>query len=266
MNIHSKSAPIAPGLWREEDLWPRREEPDVRTEIANRFMPFAKSIALRYTSTAEPTDDLIQVASVGLMNAIKRYDPDSGHPFVAFASPTIHGELKRHFRDRVSGLRLPRGVYERVGRIEIVISNLRGELGREPTTTEIAESMQISELEVEEAREAVDSRHPKPLKRDEDGDEAGGLEEHLGIVDQGFDLAEERIAVSEALSQLDAEDRTIILLRFWDELSQSEIADRVGCSQMQISRKLRQILDRLNELVGAPEAGQVTAGSGAIGQ
>lgn len=216
-------------------------------------MAFAKSIALRYAGGAESTDDLVQVANVGLMNAIKRYDPASGNPFVAFASPTINGELKRHFRDRVSTVRLPRGVYERIGRIEIAGNSLRGQLGREPTTEEIAAAVHCSPTEVEEAAQGIDSRHPTPLRRDDADREHGVLEEHLGALDQAFDLVEDRIATNAALKQLAPEERRIIALRFGHELSQSQIATRVGCSQMQVSRKLKQILNRLTELTGSPQ-------------
>ncbi len=248
MSIDHRNAPISPGLWNEADLWPRREEPGVREEIATRFLPFAKSIALRYRSSAEPFDDLVQVANLGLMNAIDRFDHESGHPFTAFASATINGELKRHFRDRVSSVRLPRGVYERVGRAEIATSELRGSLGREPSTEEIADAADCSPDQIEEAQLGVAVRHPLPLQWDDEDDEAGGvLEEHVGVEDRDFRLAEDHILAIEALEKLDSEDRLIIVLRFRDELSQSEIAGRLGCSQMQVSRRLRRILDELNE-------------------
>ena len=248
MSIDHQSAPSSPGLWNEADLWPRRDEPEVREEIATRFLPFAKSIALRYRSSAEPFDDLIQVANLGLMNAIDRFDPESGHPFTAFASATINGELKRHFRDRVSSVRLPRGVYERVGRAEIATSELRGSLGREPSNEEIAEAADCSPDQVEEAQLGVAVRHPVPLQTDDDEVEGSGiLEDHVGVEDPDFGLAEDRMLALNVLEKLEGDDRTIIVLRYRDELSQSEIADRLGCSQMQISRRLRKILDELNE-------------------
>jgi RNA polymerase sigma-B factor len=258
MSIHRDTVPGNPGLWCEEDLWKHRDEPPVRAEIANRFLAFAKSIALRYKSRAESLDDLIQVANVGLMNAVDRYDPESGNPFVAFAAPTIHGELKRHFRDHVSSLRLPRGVYERIGKVEMATSRLRGELGREPETAEIARAVQCTEDEVREAWQGADSRHPTALRREED-EESGILEEHLGVEDDGFELIENRITTREALEDLDPQDRAIIVLRYRDELSQSQIANQIGCSQMQISRKLRQILDQLNESIRNPAPTEIGA-------
>lgn len=262
MSISKESAPYTPGLWSESDLWPSRDIPAVRAEIASRFVSFAKSIALRYATPAESSDDLVQVANVGLMNAISRYNADSGNPFLSFASPTIHGELKRHFRDRVSSVRLPRGVYERVGRMEAATRTLRGDLGREPTDSELARSACCSEREVDEAREAVEARHPTPLKRGSKDDGAGVFEEHFGSPDQGFSLAEDRMVASAALRKLSRNEREMIVLRYRDELSQSQIAARVGCSQMQVSRKLRQILDRLGELAQRPDEQPAVTGEG----
>lgn len=230
----------------------------MKAEIANRFVALAKSIALRYKSRAESIDDLIQVANVGLMNAIERFDPEAGNAFVAFAAPTIHGELKRHFRDHVSSLRLPRGIYERIGKIELATGKLRGELGREPETAEIAAVVQCSPDQVLEALEGADSRHPSSLRRDEE-QESGILEEHLGTEDEGFELTEDRITTREALVDLDPEDQKIIILRFQDEMSQSQIADQIGCSQMQVSRKLKQILDQLHESIS--NSGPVQVGA-----
>ena len=105
-----------PGLLEvKSDLWRHRNEPQVRQELTERFLPYAKSVAIKYRGEAEALEDLIQIASLGLVNAIERYEPERGLPFLAFASPTIHGELKRHFRDRVSAIRIPRGIYERIG-------------------------------------------------------------------------------------------------------------------------------------------------------
>ncbi len=240
------------GLVNEADLWPRRDEPEVRAELAQRFLAYAKSIGIRYRGQAESTEDLVQVASVGLMNAIERYDPSRGLPFIAFASPTIHGELKRHFRDRVSTLKVPRAVYERIGDMESVIADLRTGLAHEPSTDEIADAMGCSEGDVLEARMATQARNPEGFI-DSSDDEGRNSEELLGIEDEGFGLAEDRSVTREALSELDDRDRAILTLRFRDELSQSQIAKSLGCSQMQVSRRLRSILDALHDRVhGAP--------------
>lgn len=254
MFFSRESAPNSPGLWREEDLWEARSEPMARRELIERFRPYAKSIALRYRGTAERTEDLIQVANLGLLNAIDRYDPESGSTFLAFASPTVHGELKRHFRDRVSSLRLPRAIYERVGKIEATVGQLRSDLGTEPSSSDIAQLLGCSRDEVEEALEATRSRHPAPLWHDEGED--GVSEEHLGSDDRELESSEIRLDATRALKMLSGDDRSMIELRFKNELSQSQIADRMGCSQMQVSRKLRQILDRLEKAMETDEAEQ----------
>jgi RNA polymerase sigma-B factor len=238
------------GLWPEADLWAHREEDAVRTELVGRFVPFAKSIALRYNGRAESLDDLIQVANLGLMKAIDRFDPGKGHPFMAFASSTINGELKRHFRDRVSTVKLPRSIYERIGEIESVASDLRNSLGREPTTTEIAGYIRCPEEEVDEAVGAATARNPTPLQYEDEDEDGRVLEEHIGTVDDGFELTEDRIAVGEAVGRLGPADRSLLRMRFEEELPQREIGERLGCSQMQVSRRLRRVLDHLGDEAG----------------
>lgn len=235
-------------LAKESDLWPRRDEAAVRAELASRFLAFAKSIAMRYRGKAETVDDLVQVASIGLMNAITRFDPDKGVPFLAFASPTIHGELKRHFRDRVSIMRVPRAVYDRIGQMDSVIADLRSSLAHEPGISEIAEAMGCSDTEVLDARGASQTRNPISLRSGED-EEEGVIEEHLGAVDEGFEKSEDLIVTREALTHLSNGDRRIIQLRFHEELTQSQIAAQIGCSQMQVSRRIRSILQDMNDTV-----------------
>jgi RNA polymerase sigma-B factor len=235
-------------LRKEADLWPRREEPAVRAELADRFLAYAKSIALRYRSQAESLDDLVQVASVGLMNAIERYDPARGLPFVAFASPTINGELKRHFRDRVSTMKVPRAVYERIGVMEKVVADLRSGLSHEPSNAEIAKAMGCSEGDLREAQEATQVRNPSGLSEGSD-EQDRTTEERFGFEDEGFGKVEDRLVTGDALKRLSDRDRAIVTLRFRDELSQAQIAESLGCSQMQISRRLRSILDSLHQQV-----------------
>lgn len=239
-----------PGLWQEAALWEHRSETAVRAELVNRFLPFAKSVALRYNGRAESLDDLIQVANLGLMKAIDRFDPDKGHPFMAFASSTIHGELKRHFRDRVSTVRLPRGLYERIGEIEMVSSDLRQDLQREPSPSEIADHLGCSLEEVLDSYGASQSRNPMPLQFEGESED-GLLEEHIGSEDHGYELTEDRLAVSEVIDRLGPTDRSLIQMRFGEELPQWEIGEKLGCSQMQVSRRLRRLMDRLNTDVTA---------------
>lgn len=254
VNQDSEANPFQAGLADEADLWACRDtDPRAREELVNRYLAFAKSVAVRYRSQAESLDDLVQVASLGLVNAINRFDPDRGIPFIAFASPTIAGELKRHFRDRTSAMRLPRSLYDRIGKIDIVVSDLTSRLNRDPSVSEIASEMNAEEQEVIEAFEAGQNRHLVSLDCNPvsgDGD-SGSLAERLGEEDLNFGTAESRIVLHEAMDDLSSEERTVIRLRFRDELTQSEIADQIGHSQMHVSRMLRRILDRMNERIPA---------------
>ena len=229
------------GLLEEDQLWQRRTETAARRELTERFLPYAKSIAIRYRSEAESLDDLIQIASLGLVNAIDRYDPERGLPFLAFASPTIHGELKRHFRDRVSAVRIPRGIYERIGRLESVERDLDGNSDRPASAAEVAEAMGCTAEQVLEAREAVRTRHAIGL--DSPGrDEETTLEETIGSEDLGYEKVDERILLSDVLGGLERSDREIVILRYREELSQSQIATHIGCSQMHVSQKAQKDL------------------------
>src|SRR3954465_3006423 len=152
---------VAEGLATDEELLMRfyeTRDPTVREELVNRYMQFARGMALRYRSGNEPTEDLIQVASLGLVNAIERFDPTRGIPFLGFAAPTVLGELRRHFRDRVWNLRLPRGLQERVSKMDETITKLTGRFERSPTIREIASYLEISEDDVLEAFAAGDAR------------------------------------------------------------------------------------------------------------
>jgi RNA polymerase sigma-B factor len=251
MKAGREAAKNSPALWNERELWHRREEPAVRSELARRFLPLARRIARRYKSRAERSDDIVQVASLGLMNAIQRFDPTAGSTFPAFASPTINGELKRHFRDRVSTLRLPRSLYERIGRIESATSELRGRLGREPSEAEVAEATDCTRSELDAARVGVDSRHPETMQRDDDS-EGHALEERIGETEKGYGITERRMTAGRALKQLNPRDRDLIGMRYRERMSQSQIADRIGCSQMQVSRRLKQVLNRLNDMTREP--------------
>lgn len=244
-----------PGLAEEADLWAARDtDPRACDELAERYLAYAKSIALKYRSGVESFDDLVQVASLGLVNAIRRFDPDRGLPFIAFASPTITGELKRHFRDRTSTMHLPRSLYDRIGRLDAATSALTGELNREPTVGEIAARMEATESEVNEAVDASLNRHPVSLDRPPRQTEHDGFSpaEWLGEEDDNFELTEERILLHEAFEQLETREQEVLRMRFRDGMTQSEIARRIGRSQMHVSRLLRRTLDHMrDDLPGA---------------
>ena len=226
--------------------------PVVREELVGRFMPLARRLASRYSGGAEPFDDLVQVASVGLVKAIDRFDPERGTAFSTFAVPTILGELKRHFRDRGWSIHVPREVQERILKVEKALADLPSRLGRAPTVDDIAERLGVTIDQVLEAMHASQGHHAVSLDASPamgDGEEPAPLRERIGSVDLGFETVEYGAAIQGALSEISQRDREILHLRFVEDLTQSEIADRVGVSQMHVSRILRATLEILRNAV-----------------
>jgi len=214
-------------------------------------MPFAKRLALRYRGASESFDDLLQVANLGLLNAIDRFDPERGIPFTAFASPTILGELKRHFRDRVWAVRVPRGLHDRLAEVEKATTALTRQLQRSPSIGEIAERLELEQTDVLEAMEASRNRRPLSLDRPasaEDSEESAPGE-WIGAEDEAFELVEGRLALDAALPYLDERERFVLRLRFAEDMTQSQIAERIGHSQMHVSRILRGALARIREQI-----------------
>jgi RNA polymerase sigma-B factor len=209
-------------------------------------------MARRYAGVAEPYDDLVQVAGLGLLNAIDRFDVDRGIPFVGFAKPTIMGELKRYLRDKVWTIRVPRALHDQMARIETATEELTEELSRPPSPQQLAEHLRVDVADVLEALEARDNRRPLALDRPirGDGEEEASPPEWIGEVDGGYELVEERLTVETILPSLDAREREVLRLRFVEDLPQSEIATRIGCSQMHVSRLLRTTLERMREASG----------------
>jgi RNA polymerase sigma-B factor len=231
-------------LWRR---FARDRDAATREELVRRYMPFAKRLALRYRGASESFDDLLQVANLGLINAIDRFDPDRGIPFTAFASPTILGELKRHFRDRVWTVRVPRGLHDRIAEVDKAITELTKDLQRSPSVAEIAERLELEQTDVLEVLEANHNRRPLSLDRPagtDDADEAAPAE-WVGSEDEGFELIEGRIALESALPHLSERERLVLRLRFVEDMTQSQIAERIGHSQMHVSRILRRTLARI---------------------
>lgn len=255
LSQHGDSSPPGPAeqLASEDELlrrYGRARDPAVKEEIVRRFLPFARSLALRYRGGSEQIDDLVQVANLGLVQAIERFDPDRGAAFKSFAAPTILGELKRHFRDRVWNLRLPRGLQERILKLEGTATELTGELERPPTVRELAEALEVDETEVLEAYEAVQTRRTlsfdQPVTVAGTTDEAS-VGEQVGREDPHFEGVEDRAAVEAGLPGLTEREVLALRLRFGEDLTQSQIAERIGCSQVHVSRILRTALQRLRE-------------------
>jgi RNA polymerase sigma-B factor len=242
------------GLAGERELWERfarDSEPAIREELVRRNLPFAKRLALRYRGASESFDDLLQVANLGLLNAIDRFDPARGIPFTAFASPTILGELKRHFRDRVWTVRVPRGLHDCMAEVDKATTELTKQLQRSPTVGEIAEKLGLEQTDVLEVLEANHNRRPLSLDRPaggEDSDEAPPSE-WVGEEDERFELVEGRIALDAALPYLEERERVVLRLRFVEDMTQSQIAEQIGHSQMHVSRILRRALARIREQI-----------------
>jgi RNA polymerase sigma-B factor len=238
----------------ERELWRRfvrDRDPAIREELVRRNLPFAKRLARRYRGASESFDDLLQVASLALVNAVDRFDPERGIPFSAFASPTILGELKRHFRDRAWTVRVPRGLHDRMARVDKAVSELTEKLQRSPSIGEIAERLVLEPTDVLEVLEANHNRRPLSLDRPAGGEDAeeASPADWVGEEDKNFELVEGRVALDAALPHLDERERLVLRLRFVDDMTQSQIAERIGHSQMHVSRILRRALARIREQV-----------------
>jgi RNA polymerase sigma-B factor len=213
----------------------------------HRYLPLARYAASQYARGSEPFDDLLQVASLGLLKAIDRYDPDQGAAFSSYALPTMSGELRRHFRDRGWAVRPPRDLQEHALAVERAAEVLNRELGRSPTVGEIAERLGSDEEAVLEAREALTARMSTSLSTPAHGgdDDELSLETRLGDEDDGFRAAEQRATIATLSRSLTAREREIVRLRFEEDLTQAEIGKLVGLSQMHVSRVLRLAVDKL---------------------
>ena len=215
-----------------------------RERLVERFLPLARQLARRYGSAGEPIDDLIQVASLGLVKAIDRYELDRGTAFSSFAVPTILGEIKRHFRDTGWTVRVPRAIQERRMKVNRAIPVLTGKLGRSPTTAEIAEHIAASSEEVLEAMEAAVAYEPVSLDTSPGtGEEDETWAQSVGSEDPGYELVEHSATLAPAMRQLPERERMILQMRFVQDMTQSQIAERIGISQMHVSRLIRKALE-----------------------
>jgi RNA polymerase sigma-B factor len=216
-----------------------------RDELFERFLPLARGLARRYHRGTEPLDDLVQVAGIGLLNAIGRFDPERGREFTTYAIPTIVGELKRYYRDYGWAMKVPRGDKDRVVALNRAIDELSTRRGRSPTPREIADHTAMSLEEVLRALELASAAWPASLEeRSERADgEPCTLAESVGGEDPTIALVECRDVVARSVSALTERERRVLHLRFVDDLTQAEIGDLIGVSQMQVSRILRRALE-----------------------
>jgi RNA polymerase sigma-B factor len=234
-----------------------------RDELVERYLPLVRSLARRYSYTSEPLDDLCQVGAIALCKAIDRYRPGAGASFKAYAVPTIVGELRRHFRDTGWALHIPRSLQERARTVGGALNTLSTQLGRSPTIAEMAEFSELSREEVIEGLEVRMAYDATSLEASARGDdEDSGWFDRLGADDDGFEMVERQAVLERTMRTLPERERLLLELRFGEDLSQSEIAKRVGVSQMHVSRLLRRAVARLQavaEADGQGDAGRFEA-------
>lgn len=220
-----------------------RRDIQARDEAVERLLPLVRSLAGRYANRGEPLEDLVQVGSIGLMKALDRFDPDRGVGFSSYAIPTIIGEIRRHFRDRTWALHVPRPVKELSVRLTRVVDELTTSLGRPPVVSEIAAAVDATDEEVIEALDCGVAYSTRSLDAafDANGDET--LAGIVGDRDAGFEQVEHHAVIADGLAALEPREQEIVRLRFFEELTQSQIAAQLGISQMHVSRLLRKALE-----------------------
>ena len=251
--MHGRTSRPASGSSQPQELfrrWQQDKDEAARDELVKRYLPLARKLARRYTGSHEPFEDLFQVASYGLLKALDRFDPERGIAFSSFAVPTIVGELKRYFRDLGWSAHVPRGAQELALKVQRVQERLTTSTGRSPTVQELAQYMELSIEDVLAGLEAAGAHHAVSLEvpREDGDDDDGMLADTLGVEDAGFELVENSASVAAAMRLLSDRERHILMLRFFEDRTQSEIAKVIGVSQMQISRLLRRAIARMTEL------------------
>jgi RNA polymerase sigma-B factor len=235
-------------------------DPVDRELLIERFLPLARQLARRYQRPEEPFDDLFQVACVGLLNAIERYDLERGVAFSSYAVPTILGEIKRYFRDRTWSVRVPRDLQELSLKVDRATSELTVRLQREPTLAEIVARVGATEEDVLDALEAFGAHTAASLDEPWHADDDSGdtIADSLGTEEVGFAWAEDRATVALLMRAITPREREVLRLRFAEDLTQAEIGEHMGLSQMQVSRVIRQAIGRLRSYAALRE--QAVAG------
>jgi RNA polymerase sigma-B factor len=225
---------------------------EARQQLIEQYLPLVRSLARRYANRGEQLEDLVQVGSIGLIKAIDRFDVERGVELTTYATPNIIGEIKRHFRDKGWSIRVPRGLQELNVRLSQLLERLTVELERSPTIPELAEAAGVTEEEVLEALESGQAYTTVSLSAPGSGEE-GELDplEALGELEPEYEISESRAVLAPGLDVLDERERRIIHLRFWEGLTQSQIAAQVGISQMHVSRLIRRALEKVREEIGA---------------
>jgi len=254
--VNRASNPSARPRGADENLgelfarWQQRQDAGAREALVERFMPLTRSLARRYDRSSEPFEDLLQVASLGLLKAIDRFDPARGHSFPSYAVPTILGEMRRYFRDCGWSVHVPRGDQERALRVRDAQETLANEHGHAPTVGQLAQYLELDSEQVLDALQAIQAYESLSLDAPRPGAEEDGTTfgEAMGDEDERYELVELDATVVAALDHIPARERAMLYMRFVKDMTQTEIAAQVGLSQMQISRLLRRSLDQLRAL------------------
>ena len=230
------------------------EEGDLqaREQLIEQYMALVRSLARRYSHRGEQFDDLVQIGSIGLIKAIDRFDVDRGVELTTYATPNIIGEIKRHFRDRGWAVRVPRGLQELNVRLTKLVDQLTVQLHRSPTVPELAKAAGVEEEEVLEALESGRAYSSLSLSTggSEDGEELDPLDS-LGEIEHAYEVSEDRVVLAPGFKVLDDRERTILHLRFFEGLTQSQIAQHIGISQMHVSRLIRRALEKIRDEIAA---------------
>jgi len=243
----------------ERDLLLRlKEHKDLRAreELITRYLPLVKSLARRFASRGQPVEDLIQVGSIGLIKAIDRFDLGRGVELSTYATPTILGEIKRYFRDKGWAVKVPRALQDLNVRLNRVIEQLTVELRRSPTIAELAAATEVSEEEVVEALESGRAYSSVSIFSGGTGEDDESLEllDYLGSEEEAYEVFEQRRVLAPAMARLDPRERLILHLRFFEGMTQTQVAARVGISQMHVSRLIRKSIENLRQYMAEDEA------------
>ena len=237
---------------RYRDTKDPAERERIREQLVNAYHDFVYFLARKFQNRGEPLDDIVQVGYLGLIKAIERFDPDLGYEFTTFATLTVAGEIKRHFRDKGTAIRFPRRLQELHQSVVRVNKQMKNELGREPTVAELAERLGVTPDDVTEAMEIGPAYMPLSLDQpvaSSDGQDSRSVSEQIGSADPELDRVEMRDVLDRAMEHLTPRERAIMAMRFYEQMSQSEIARRLGISQMHVSRLQRAALEQLRKYV-----------------
>ena len=243
-DLHARTAALFAAMQGSENEY---EAAGLRDQLVEMHLPLAEYLARRFGNRGELHEDLVQVATIGLIKAIDRFDLERGVEFSTYATPTIVGEIKRHFRDRGWTIRVPRRLQEIQSVINQAVSDLGQELGRSPTVAELAKKVGMTEEEILEGLESANAYSPLSLDAPDPSGEVGAVIEQLGDYDDALDAVVDRETIKPLLEQLDARAKRILLLRFFRNMTQSQIAEELGISQMHVSRLLSRTLADLRK-------------------